>query len=85
MWEEDPRYQQAQFRQVVIVVVAGTALLAILCRMADDFAPLKTWVTGLLLVEGAWLVIAAAVYIVVRLWFWRSGRRAKFPGHGTGP
>lgn len=77
MWEEDPRYQQASFRPVVGTVVFVTLLLAFVSWLSDDFAPLRNWLVWLLLVEGAWLLLAALIYGMVRLWFVWRGRRAR--------
>ena len=77
MWEEDPRYQDAQFRQVLIVVVTGTLALAALGWYVEDLAPLKMWALWFLGVEAAWLIVASAAYGLVRLWRFFAERRAK--------
>ncbi len=77
MWEEDPRYQEAQFSQALIVVVAGTLALAALGWYVEDLAPLKTWAACLLGVEAAWLIVASAAYGLFRLWRFFAERRAK--------
>ena len=77
MWEEDPRYQERLFRQVAVLVVAGTLTLAAMSWYIDDLAPLKTWVSWILMVELPWLVVATAVYGLVLLWRRMAARRAK--------
>ena len=77
MWEEDSRYQEGLFRLIVVLVVAGTLLLAAMGWYIDDLAPLKTWVSWLLVIELPWLVVATVVYGFVRLWRRMAARRAK--------
>ena len=77
MWEEDSRYQEGLFRLIVVLVVAGTLLLAAMGWYIDDLAPLKTWVSWILVIELPWLVVATVVYGFVRLWRRMAARRAK--------
>ena len=77
MWEDDPRYQEGLFRLIVVLVVAGTLALAAMGWYIDDLAPLKTWVSWILVIELPWLVMATVVYCFVRLWRRMAARRAK--------
>jgi hypothetical protein len=82
MWEEDPRYQQAAGRWAVGLIVAGTVSLAGICFLVGDFEPIRGWVTGILLLEAAWLTVAAAAYALVRAWFWCAARSARSSARG---
>ncbi len=77
MWEEDPRYQAAQYRLVAGLLLAATALLAAMSWYIDEWAPFRAWMLWILALELAWLAVAAAAYGVFLLWSRFTGRHAK--------
>lgn len=85
MWEEDPRYQAAQYRLVAGLFLAGTAILAAMSWYIDEWAPLRGWLLGILTLELAWLAVTCTAYGVFCLWRRIVDRHAKSSARPPSP
>jgi energy-converting hydrogenase Eha subunit H len=64
MWEEDPRYQEANYRFLLFLIAALTVGVAVWSAWEREWTMLGYWVLGLLAVLLALALYAAAVWVV---------------------
>ena len=70
MWEEDPRYQEANYRLLLFLVAALSIGVAAWSALTHEWAMLGNWLFGLLTVVLALSFYAAVVWTVVRSIRW---------------
>jgi outer membrane murein-binding lipoprotein Lpp len=75
MWEEDPRYQHANYQFTLTAVVVGTLVLAGLSWSLGDWWPLLNWLVLVAVLMGSWLAIVGCVWLLVRVF----GRKSLKP------
>jgi hypothetical protein len=88
VWEEGPRYQEAQFRVVLTIGAIGTGLLFIFALWSGDWQTLLTWVGLVAALMLPWLAIVGLVALSSRVLQHLGHRRTKGPTVGpdrTGP
>jgi hypothetical protein len=72
MWEEDPRWQQANYRLLVWTVVIGTVGFFIISLWSGDWQPFRVLLELLGGILGALCIYAAGVWtvghLVLRFW-----------------
>ena len=73
MWEEDPRYQEANYRFLLFLIVALTVGVAIWSAWEREWMMLGYWMLGLLAVLSALVLYAAAVWLVGHSIIWVVG------------
>ena len=64
MWEEDPRYQDANYRLLLFLIAVLTVGVAIWSAWEREWMMLGYWMLGLLVVFLALALYAAAVWMV---------------------
>ena len=85
MWEEDPRWQEANYRFSIVIVIVATVSVAIWSVWESDWAFLGYWMLicsvilcALLCYGGAvWLVCHSVAFVVrfIRRKLHRGGRK----------
>lgn len=84
LWDEDPRYQDAQFR-VLIKFLGGCFPLAIIASfLAGSLEPLKFYAGVVAVFAGVmllWLIVATVFWVALKSAFWLLDR---LPRHGGG-
>lgn len=73
MWEEDPRYQEANYRFLLLLIAVLTVGVAIWSAWERHWAMLGNWILGLLVVLLALTLYAAAVWLVCHFIVWIVG------------
>ena len=61
MWEEDPKWQESNYRLLVFLVVALTVGVAVWSAWAGEWKMLGCWLLGLAVVFLAFCLYAVAV------------------------
>ena len=64
MWEEDPRYQEANYRFLLFMVAVLTVGVAIWSAVASEWMMLGYWMLGLGVVFLALCLYAAVVWVI---------------------
>ena len=64
MWEEDPRYQEANYRFLLFFLAALTIGVAIWSAWEREWMMLGYWTLGLFAVFLALLIYAAVIWLV---------------------
>lgn len=70
MWEEDPRWQEANYRFLVFLVAVITVVVAVWSALAGDWTTLGHWMLGLAVVFLALCLYAAAVWGIGHAVIW---------------
>ena len=77
MWEEDPRWQQANYRFLVGAVVVGLVGSFLVSLLLGDWEVFRVFLVGLGVILAALCIYAAIVWTVAYLGvkLWRAFRR----------
>jgi hypothetical protein len=67
MRRNETQHQEAAGWSVIIISALGAAVLLALCIYIGDFGPLTEWIGFLTVIMAPWLLIAAVLYSILRL------------------
>ncbi len=84
IWEEDPRYQKAQYRSLLVFGAIGTLILLGLSLLSSDWSGMLTWLGLIAAVMLPWLALVGLVALGWKIFEGLTRHRAKKDGTGLG-